>query len=635
MPHDNLVFRLITYVPNNLVKNFQQLSLCINNWLWIEYNYKCLSKFHFKQFNQWSRIKYLTMSRLFYLIWRLRWSKLYFIPNYYLWINVTIYLQQYLRIGQYFYILLIHVMKQQHQICSYLSDYCYYANNLCQQLTCANFTTLASCKFVMSLFKIGEMQLCQWSKNTYIPLILIQLHLQNLIQLIVQQIQDSLKDGFQQQIKIVQHEQIFLVFIKKLNNFNSIQIYQKNLQTILNIQLISQKQIPGQCACNQLTFQYDCLTNPQCCWSTAITTPSCYNKPCNQIIQQGICSSNPRCSFSATQNTCQTFLSCSDLYGVNSRVCANYSIYCAAISKIFLLLQQNYICPPKPNQCSVTISQGTVGGTTIVSECENTYVNLSITNMMIFFYYDYQLIKTKSQINTESIITNNITQITNNKLNHNVFRYCNLKTISKILIILIFVTTNENNNKSFLCSCKLQQSLLINNNVPILNSFISIQCQLMLMHKSQKSLFKKLLLQQFNDVKMKFHLIWFWFLCNMQLIQFKSDLQISMFMQQIILNKNVHWLLLSVHTIQIFLLVLSKTIHQLYLSIHAANPNCFYIGSCQNYVKNILVQLMDEQISPLTHLFLIAQQFQSIVQNLLMIFNIYYNQECCWLLCLV
>ncbi|CAD8076597.1 unnamed protein product [Paramecium primaurelia] len=390
-----------------LLKNFQQLSWCINNWLWIEYNYKCLSKFHFKQFNQWNRIKYLTMSLLFYLIWRLRWSELYFIPNYYLWINVTIYLQQYLWIGQYFYILLIHVMKQQHVVIQIFSKFAviFLIIVIMQIIYVNNLPAL-----ILQLLHDANLQFhyLKLEKCNY-------LHLQNLIQLIVQEIQDSLKDRFQQQIKIVRHEQIFLVFIKKLNNFYSIQIYQKNLQTILKY-LMNIIKINTWIIRLQLVNYYDCLTNPQCGWSTAITTPSYYNKPCNQIIQQGICSSNPRCSLSATQNICQTFLSCSDLYGVNSGECSNYSIYCAAIQKIFLLLQQNYICAPKPNQCQVTISYGTLGGTTIVSECENTYFILSITNMMIFFYYDYQLIKTKSQINTESIITNNITQITNNKL---------------------------------------------------------------------------------------------------------------------------------------------------------------------------------------------------------------------------
>ncbi|CAD8167848.1 unnamed protein product [Paramecium pentaurelia] len=243
------------------------------------------------------------------------------------------------------------------QICSYYSDYCYYANNQCQQLTCANFTTPASCKFVMSLLNIGEIQLCQWSTNTQNP---------SCINLVtsseLNSVNCSANTGFTYR------------WVPTINQ-NSSTLSKNGYCTKCLMNIIN---IPGQCACNQLIYQYDCLSNPQCSWSTAITTPSCYNKPCNQIIQQGICSSNPRCSWSATQNICQPFSSCSDLYGVNSGECSSYSIYCAAISKTFLQFQQKYICAPTPNQCSVTPSQGTVGGITTASDCQNTYVNFGI-----------------------------------------------------------------------------------------------------------------------------------------------------------------------------------------------------------------------------------------------------------------
>ncbi|CAD8114062.1 unnamed protein product [Paramecium primaurelia] len=234
------------------------------------------------------------------------------------------------------------------QICSYYSNVCIYLNKACQQLTCANFTSPASCRYVVTSFTTGDIQQCQWSTSSNSCIDLITSSQLNSINC-------STNTGF---------------------TYRWVPTKNGNGDGYCTKCVINSLYVPGQCACNQLIYQNDCQANLQCSWSTAQSTPSCYNKPCSQILQQAACSSNPRCQWSASQSLCQPFSSCSDLAGVNAGECASYSIYCAAISTTFLTLQQKYICASTASQqCSV---QTATSGKTDPSECENKYVSYGI-----------------------------------------------------------------------------------------------------------------------------------------------------------------------------------------------------------------------------------------------------------------
>ncbi|CAD8210638.1 unnamed protein product [Paramecium pentaurelia] len=224
------------------------------------------------------------------------------------------------------------------QICSYYQNICILIDDQCQQLTCANFNTPSSCTYIISSFLTGEIQQCQWQIETRTCVNLITSSQLNSVNC-------SRNTGF---------------------TYRWIPSKNQNGDGYCTKCFLKQLYLPGQCACNQLIYQNDCQANLQCSWSTTSNIPNCYNKPCSEILTQEICSSTPRCSWSASQLLCQPFSSCSNLAGVNAGECASYSIYCAAISKTFLSLQQKYICSPTTSQqCSInteTISQ---------YECEN------------------------------------------------------------------------------------------------------------------------------------------------------------------------------------------------------------------------------------------------------------------------
>ncbi|CAK64558.1 unnamed protein product (macronuclear) [Paramecium tetraurelia] len=235
------------------------------------------------------------------------------------------------------------------QICGYYTEGCQFVNNQCQSLTCGYFTTPATCTFYVSQLYPGQIQQCQWSAATGTCVNFFtssDLNSGNC----------AANTGF---------------------TYRWVPTSANNGDGYCTKCMINSVNVPGQCACNQLIYQNDCLANSQCSWSTTATSPSCYNKPCSQIMQQAICSTNPRCSWSAAQNLCQPFSSCSELAGVNAGECASYSVFCAAISTTYLPLQNKYLCAGTQAQCTVSNPSGTAGATT-PSKCENTYVTQGI-----------------------------------------------------------------------------------------------------------------------------------------------------------------------------------------------------------------------------------------------------------------
>ncbi|CAD8189407.1 unnamed protein product [Paramecium pentaurelia] len=321
--------------------------------------------------------------------------------------------------------------KNIQQICSYYSDYCYYANNQCQQLTCANFTTPASCKFVISIFNIGEIQLCQWSTNTQNPLVLIYLHLQSLIQLMFSKYRIHLQMGSNNNLKQFNTQQK-LVLYKFIG-------YTKFLMNIINIL--------GQCTCNQLIYQYDCLTNPQCSWSTAITTPSCYNKPCNQIIQQGILQFKFKMLLVSNLKFMQViFIMFKSRMCQFQRMCQLFNLLCRNIKNIFTILIKVYLHTNIKSMFSYTF----------LRNCRRK--NKTI---MFFWFYkhdDFSQIRinnqqNKSQIRTESIIFVNITQITKNVLKLLCVQILQLNSNVNNLIMFVFSFGNQPMRTTATASC--------------------------------------------------------------------------------------------------------------------------------------------------------------------------------------
>ncbi|CAD8211217.1 unnamed protein product [Paramecium octaurelia] len=222
------------------------------------------------------------------------------------------------------------------KICSYYKNLCVLVNDQCEQLTCAQFKSPASCKYVVSSFLTGELQLCQWSTVS------------------------------QTCINFITPSSLNSMTCSVNTGYTYRWIQNNNTDGYCTKCLLKSLYVPGQCACNQLIYENDCLSNPFCSYSTAQNTPSCYNKPCSEIILQEMCSSNPRCSWSATQELCQPFTKCSDLVGINQGECASYSYFCAATTQAYSPLQDKYFCAQTPTQCK------TGSGTSSASQCENT-----------------------------------------------------------------------------------------------------------------------------------------------------------------------------------------------------------------------------------------------------------------------
>ncbi|CAK68490.1 unnamed protein product (macronuclear) [Paramecium tetraurelia] len=222
------------------------------------------------------------------------------------------------------------------KICSYYKNLCVLVDDQCQQLTCDYFKSPASCKYVISSFLTGELQLCQWSTVS-----------QSCINMITSSLLNSMTCSVN-------------------TGYTYRWVQGSNSDGYCTKCLLNSLYVPGQCACNQLIYKNDCLSNPTCSYSTAQYTPSCYNKPCSEIVLQEICSTNPRCSWSATQELCQPFTKCSDLVGINSGECASYSQFCAATANAKTSLKDKYFCAQTATQCS------TVSETPSASKCENT-----------------------------------------------------------------------------------------------------------------------------------------------------------------------------------------------------------------------------------------------------------------------
>ncbi|CAD8161775.1 unnamed protein product [Paramecium pentaurelia] len=415
------------------------------------------------------------------------------------------------------HILLNHILQQQHiQTSSYYCDYCYYANDQSQQLTYAHFTTPTPSKFVMLLFNIEEIQQCQWSKNTQTSLLyqFSQIFKTNSLNC-------STNTGFNYRWVPTLNQnssqlEIMIIVMLIYNNFYS-KIEQKfscckeSLQFLFNIYQLNLQPI----------LNYDGFANPQ------------YFGPLRQQLQVSIINL-------AIKQFNKEFAVLA--LGQQAKIYFRYfhlEIFMVSILENVLIIQfivQQYLQNFKsfikvylttPNQFSVTSSLRIGGGTTTASQCENTYVNFDIANLVSFL--------NELLINKNNIQTNNFCKYTTFLF----IQILQLNSYVKIQSFLIFVTTNQNNNICFLCSCKLLQF----SQSTIMYLYLTYLQQLMLLYvmvnnwqlyscqKYQKSCFNYLLFKYLKDCQDELPQFCFWFLCNMQFRGSESNLQISMLMQ--------------------------------------------------------------------------------------------------------